>query len=177
MSSRLKYFLIFLSLTTLILGIYSFYLEREKKKVIPISLNSENDGNHSMKTATIYIPDLSSGNLVADSVKISEVPSKSATLELTLSALIDTLKEKEIIGKKNYKCEVYLRDNTLYLDLDSKLFNNVKNAKAEKALLHSFTQTLLNASKVEKLIVLINGMEETELNYIKLKSAYKLRNS
>lgn len=176
MSSRLKYFLVFLSLTTIILGIYSFHLERSKKKVIPITLNNGNNDNRSMKTATIYIPDLASGNLIADGVKISEVPSKSATLELTLSALIDTLKEKGIVGKKTYKCEVYLRDNTLYLDLDSKLFNSVKNAKAEKALLHSFTQTLLNASKVDKLIVLINGMEETELNYIKLKPSYKLRN-
>ncbi|MDX8336462.1 MULTISPECIES: GerMN domain-containing protein [Cetobacterium] len=178
MSNKLKIFLVFLIVITVGVGFYSKKIDEKSKVIVPISAPIlENNKPVEIKT-TIFIPSLKQGKLISEEIILNpKLNNKEDILKDIIQKLLNKLEEKNILKKETFKYEVYIKNRTLYLDLDSKVLSSAKTPQEELLLIYSFVNSLLTPGGADNVVLLINGFTTEKVNFININKSYKLNNN
>lgn len=178
MSNKLKIFLVILASITVATGIYSNRLNKKSEIVTSISTPTVESIKKTEITTLIFFPDFKVGKLSSqDIVLSSNLINKEDILKDIISQLILKLEEKQILKKESLKYEVYLKNRTIYLDLDSKVLASAKNPQEELLLIYSFVNSLLTPGGADTVVLLINGAPTDKVNFININKSYKLNSN
>lgn len=154
---------------------YNNYLNAESQVIHEIVLPEVEATKVVKYTTPIFFPNKTFTKFDMGEVTLTEnLKTTEAILKEILSNLVIKLKAKKIISKKSYKNEIYLDNRTLYLDLDSRIFENSKTTREEMMILYSFVNSLLAPGGSDEVIILINGKSVKTLKYITLAKTYKM---
>ncbi|MGL4653619.1 GerMN domain-containing protein [Cetobacterium sp.] len=178
MSNKLKIFLIVLASITIATGMYSNELNKKSEVIIPITTPTVEAMKKAEITTPIFYPDFKIGKLSAQDIILnSNLLNKEDILKDIIGQLLIKLEEKQILKKENLKYEVYLKNRTIYLDLDSKILSSAKNPEEELLLIYSFINSLLTPGGAETVVLLINGAPTDKVNFININKSYKLNSN
>lgn len=178
MSYKLKIFLVTLIVIAIGSGIYSNKLNEKSKLTTEIIAPTFETTNTPEVSTTIFFPNLKQGKLNSeDIILVSNLTNKEDILKSILAQLIKKLEDKNIIKKENFKYEVYLKNRTLYLDLDSKILSSTKTPQEELLLIYSFVNSLLIPGGADNVVLLINGSPTDKVNFININKSYKLNSN
>lgn len=175
MSKKLKVLLIILIFITLGTGFYSKKLDDSSKNINQLTVPKLNNNEQNKFIATIYFPNPSINKLTSSNVEFDYSSfSKQEILKDIIDILFLKLEELEILKKENYKYEVYIRNKTIYLDLDSRILHSAKTPQEELLLIYSFVNTILSMAGNDELVLLIDGYPSNKVNFIKINKSYKI---
>lgn len=178
MSYKLKSFLVILVVIAIGTGIYSNKLNKKSEMITSISTPALESVDTAKITTPIFFPNLKQGKLNStDIILTSNLSNKQDILKDILSQLINKLEDNNIIKKENFKYEVYLKNRTLYLDLDSKILSSAKTPQEELLLIYSFVNSLLTPGGADNVVLLINGVPTDKVNFININKSYKLNSN
>lgn len=178
MSYKLKSFLVILIIITVGAGVYSNKLNKKSEIITSISTPTLESVDTTKITTPIFFPNLKQGKLNSEDITLtSNLTNKQDILKDILSQLIEKLEDKNIIKKENFKYEVYLKNRTLYLDLDSKILSSAKTPQEELLLIYSFVNSLLTPGGADNVVLLINGVPTDKVNFININKSYKLNSN
>ncbi|MCQ8211732.1 GerMN domain-containing protein [Cetobacterium somerae] len=178
MSYKLKSFLVILIVIVVGTGIYSNKLNKKSEIITPISTPTFESMEVTKVTTPIFFPNLKQGKLNSEDINlISNLSNQQDILKDILFQLIKKLEDKNIIKKENFKYEVYLKNRTLYLDLDSKILSSAKTPQEELLLIYSFVNSLLTPGGADNVVLLINGIPTDKVNFININKSYKLNSN
>lgn len=164
-----------------LIGITFYYnnkLSKESKIINEIKLPNLEQLQSTLYATPLYYPNKEETKLISVETTLSEnLTTTESILKDILSKLILKLESDKLIPKQLYSYEVYLKDRTLYLDLDPKIFSYAKNAKQELFLVYSFVNSLLAPGGGDEVVLLIGGKSRNALNFITLSKSYKMNMS
>lgn len=178
MSHKSKIFLIILIVIAAGTGLYSNKLNKKSETITPITTPTLETIKATEITTPIFFPNLKQGKLNSEDIVLSSnLANKQDILKDIISQLIQKLEDKNILKKENFKYEVYLKNRTLYLDLDSKILSSAKTPQEELLLIYSFVNSLLTPGGADNVVLLINGVPTDKINFINISKSYKLNSN
>lgn len=178
MSQKFKIFLVVLIAITISAGLYSNRLNKKSETATTISTPLLETIEKTEITTTIFFPNLKQGKLVKEDIFLdSNTLNKEDILKDIISQLLKKLEDNNILKKENYKYEVYIKNRTLYLDLDSKILSSAKTPQEELLLIYSFVNSLLTPGGADNVVLLINGSPTEKVNFINISKSYKLNSN
>ncbi len=178
MSHKSKIFLIILIVIAASTGLYSNKLNKKSETITPITTPTLETIKATEITTPIFFPNLKQGKLNSEDIVLSSnLTNKQDILKDIISQLIQKLEDKNILKKENFKYEVYLKNRTLYLDLDSKILSSAKTPQEELLLIYSFVNSLLTPGGADNVVLLINGVPTDKINFINISKSYKLNSN
>ncbi|MEG0136223.1 MAG: GerMN domain-containing protein [Cetobacterium sp.] len=178
MSKKLKGFLFVLILITIITGLYSNKLNHLSKEITQISAPTSNEVSSNDYSVTLFFPNLKQNKLNSEDIILSKgLTTKEEILKDITAKLITKLEDNHILKKEQFKYEVYIKNRTLYLDLDSKILLSAKNPQEELLIIYSFVNTLLSLGGNDNVVLLINGSPAEKVNFINLSKSYKINSN
>ncbi|MGL4868553.1 MAG: GerMN domain-containing protein [Cetobacterium sp.] len=178
MSNKLKLLLISLICITAFTGLQSNKLNKKSEIITKISSPISEEISKNDISTTIFIPNFKAQKLVNEEIILnSNLILKEDILKDIIEQLINKLETNKIIKKDIFKYEVYIKNRTLYLDLDSKILLSATNPEEELLLIYSFVNTLLTPGGADNLVLLINGSSTDKVNFININKTYKLNNN
>lgn len=178
MSQKFKIFLVVLIAITIGAGLYSNRLNKKSETATAISTPALETIEKTEITTTIFLPNLKQGKLVKEDIFLnSNTLNKEDILKDIISQLLKKLEDNNILKKENYKYEVYIKNRTLYLDLDSKILSSAKTPQEELLLIYSFVNSLLTPGGADNVVLLINGSPTEKVNFINISKSYKLNSN
>lgn len=178
MSHKSKIFLIILIVIAASTGLYSNKLNKKSETITPITTPTLEAIKATEITTPIFFPNLKQGKLNSEDIVLSSnLTNKQDILKDIISQLIQKLEDKNILKKENFKYEVYLKNRTLYLDLDSKILSSAKTPQEELLLIYSFVNSLLTPGGADNVVLLINGVPTDKINFINISKSYKLNSN
>ena len=167
MSHKLKIFLVILIALTISTGVYSNKVNKKSETVTNISTPTLESIQKTEITTPIFFPNLKQGKLSKEDI----------ILNSNLSNKEEKLEDKNILKKENFKYEVYIKNRTLYLDLDSKILSSAKTPQEELLLIYSFVNSLLTPGGADNVVLLINGSTAEKVNFINISKSYKINSN
>ncbi len=177
MSHKLKFFLVILIALAITTGVYSNKVNKTSETVTNISTPTLETIQKTEITTPIFFPNLKQGKLSKEDIILnSNLSNKEDILKDIISQLLKKL-EKNILKKENFKYEVYIKNRTLYLDLDSKILSSAKTPQEELLLIYSFVNSLLTPGGADHIVLLINGSTTEKVNFINISKSYKLNSN
>ncbi|MGL4988849.1 MAG: GerMN domain-containing protein [Cetobacterium sp.] len=178
MSNKLKLLLIGLICITAFTGLQSNKLNKKSEVITKISSPVSEEVSKNDIITTIFIPNFKAQKLVNEEIILnSNLILKEDILKDIIEQLITKLETNKIIKKDIFKYEVYIKNRTLYLDLDSKILLSATNPEEELLLIYSFVNTLLTPGGADNLVLLINGSSTDKVNFININKTYRLNNN
>ncbi|MEG0235623.1 GerMN domain-containing protein [Cetobacterium sp.] len=178
MSHKLKIFLVILIALAITTGVYSNKVNKISETVTNISTPTLETIQKTEITTPIFFPNLKQGKLSKEDIILnSNLSNKEDILKDIISQLLKKLEEKNILKKENFKYEVYIKNRTLYLDLDSKILSSAKTPQEELLLIYSFVNSLLTPGGADHIVLLINGSTTEKVNFINISKSYKLNSN
>lgn len=106
-------------------------------------------------------------------VVVPRIESEHNLVKLTVGEVIKKLKSDNIIPVVEPKdVNFYVSDEKIYLDLPEKIFDKVTDAKSELLVIYSFVNSLTNINGIEKVRILINGVDIEKVKYANLMKDY-----
>lgn len=178
MSNKLKIFLIILAILAIFTGVYSNKLNERSKTVVAISTPTSETIQKTEISTPIFFPNLKEGTLSKEDILLnSNISNNEDILKDIISQLLKKLEDKNILKKENFKYEVYIKNRTLYLDLDSKVLSSAKTPQEELLLIYSFVNSLLTPGGANNVVLLINGSQTEKVNFINISKSYKLNSN
>ncbi|MGL4866107.1 MAG: GerMN domain-containing protein [Cetobacterium sp.] len=178
MSHKLKIFLAVLIAIAVGTGIYSNRVNKKSETITAISTPTLETIQKTEISTPIFFPNMKQGKLLKEDVILnSNLSNKEDILKDIISQLLKKLEEKNILKKENFKYEVYIKNRTLYLDLDSKILSSAKTPQEELLLIYSFVNSLLTPGGADNVVLLINGSTTEKVNFINISKSYKLNSN
>lgn len=178
MSKKLKSLLFILILVTVVTGIYSNRLNHLSQNTTHITTPKTNEIKTNDYSVTLFFPNSKQNKLNTEDIILSEnLNTKEQILKEITTKLITKLENINILKKEAFKYEVYIKNRTLYLDLDSKILLSANNPQEELLIIYSFVNTLLSLGGNDAVVLLINGVPTDKVNYINISKNYKLNSN
>lgn len=178
MSIKLKITLIILIILAFLTGRYAKELTEQSRIVTTITIPNINQLQDTEYTTSLFFPNFKQERLNKEDIHIMvNSSSKELILKSIVKELLIKLENLGILKKGNYTYEVYIRNRTLYLDLDSKVLEVAKNPQEELLLIYSFVNSLLSPGGADNLVLLINGNSKDKVNFININKSYNLNNN
>lgn len=178
MSIKLKITLIILIILAFLTGRYAKELTEQSRIVTTITIPNINQLQDTEYTTSLFFPNFKQERLNKEDIHIMvNSSSKELILKSIIKELLLKLENLGILKKGNYTYEVYIRNRTLYLDLDSKVLEVAKNPQEELLLIYSFVNSLLSPGGADNLVLLINGNSKDKVNFININKSYNLNNN
>jgi len=178
MSNKLKIFLVILASITIATGFYSNKLNKKSECITPITAPTIEAIKKIEITTPIFYPNFKAGKLITEDIILnSNLKNKEDILKDIIKQLITKLETVQILKKENLKYEVYIKNRTIYLDLDSKVLSSANNPQEELLLIYSFINSLLTPGGADKVVLLINGVPTDKVNFININKSYKLNSN